>query len=128
VYFEFNSTAPGTCRLLEASDVTRPATNALTTAGPTDYWLLLEVKEGQYATYKMAQTKVAVGDAYGATTTDFADAKAACDGASKCAGIYWNGAAWHTFSGKTWWNVIGKVRVVGETVNPWVADPSSAPN
>jgi hypothetical protein len=83
------------------------------------------VRTGQYATYKMTnQAHASIGDKI-ADNLSFDDAKVACDGSTSCAGFNSDGAGnWRTFSGKKWLNFIGKTKVYGLSVNPWIANPS----
>jgi hypothetical protein len=40
-------------------------------------------------------------------------------------GFAWTGTTWRTFAGTKWEGATGKVRVVGETLNSWIAEPSA---
>lgn len=53
----------------------------------------------------------------------------ACGLTSACIGLKFVHTAaslpWRTFRGTLWEGVTGKVRVLGENVNPWVAGPTA---
>jgi hypothetical protein len=87
---------------------------------------MFEVKAGIYAAYlaKDAADAGGVGTSIATNHATFDAAKTACDTNPACAGFA-NTAAdrWRTFAAARWSMVIGKVRVVGATLNSWVADP-----
>jgi len=88
--------------------------------------IMFEVKEGIYAAYvaKDGADALAVGDTL-ATFDTFDLAKASCDATASCAGFARGTAStYRTFAGKKWEDAVGKVRVVGATLNSWVAEPT----
>jgi hypothetical protein len=128
IYFQFNYTGNTGCQLLKAGgDVSARPTDfdGVTVDSPASAWLLLEVKAGSYAVYKVTTAaKANVGDTITGTHTTYAAAKAECDSKSSCAGFAWNLSNWRTFAGKKWLNFIGKPRTFGPAVDPWVAEPT----
>ena len=93
---------------------------------PATPQLFLEVKESLYTVYaaKSAADAEAVGETL-STFKAFGAARKACDGDLSCVGFSWNTTHWRTFAGVKWEGAIGKVRVVGETLNSWIAEPIS---
>jgi hypothetical protein len=91
---------------------------------PTDPLLFFEVKESMYTVYAAADAADAasVGNTINSYTT-FEATLEACNGSSTCMGFAWTGTTWRTFAGIKWEGRTGKVRVVGETLNSWIAEP-----
>lgn len=88
---------------------------------------LFEISEGQYVAYAADPTDYASLGADLSTFASFADAKASCDVTAACVGIKSDGAGnWKSFRGALSEFVSSKVRVRGESINPWVAEPSAA--
>ncbi|GBF88748.1 hypothetical protein Rsub_01649 [Raphidocelis subcapitata] len=128
-YFEFRAyaSAGSQCKLrLTGADIAK-----LAFAGedaPATSLLFLEVKESLYTVYDAADAADATS--VGATITasssaTFAAVRASCNGDLSCVGFSWNTTHWRTFAGVKWEGAIGKVRVVGETLNSWIAEPIS---
>lgn len=90
-----------------------------------------QVKDGQYVAY-MGESPAdvnAVGVTLDGTShVTRADAVAACEADAECVGVSRaaGAAAWRTFAGTRWEGAVGRVRVVGEAVNSWVAEPTGA--
>ena len=85
---------------------------------------MFEVKEGQYVAYDAGSSAsaAAIGTTLLDTYTTFALAKTACDGNTACAGFANTGSAlWRTFQGVKNAGTVGKIRVVGEAINSWIA-------
>ena len=88
--------------------------------------ILFEVKEGQYAVYaaKDATDAANIGGASLSTGT-FAAVKIFCDATPACIGMAATTAnTWRAFGGLKWEGAVGKVRVVGETINSWISTPT----
>ena len=86
-----------------------------------------QVKQGQYAVYAAKDhADAAIGNTLTAGATDFATVKTFCDNSALCMGMSVAGTAgtWRAFSGSKWEGAVGKVRVVGETINSWIATPT----
>lgn len=61
----------------------------------------------------------------GADTANFKATRTACNKAPDCIGLTWDFATgWRTFKGALWEDAVGKVRVVGNAINSWVAIPN----
>jgi hypothetical protein len=124
-YFVFRDyeAAASRCKLrLAAAPISR-----LKFAGedaPSAPLLFFEVKESLYTVYaaKSAADAETVGETLDSFKS-FAAARNACDGDLSCVGFAWTGTTWRTFAGTKWEGAIGKVRVVGETLNSWIAEP-----
>jgi hypothetical protein len=128
-YFEFyNYTVSGDqCFLrLAAADIAKPA--GMVAGANADPYVLFEVKTGLYATYAAADFAEggSIGTTIGSGLT-FAAAKDACDKDPACIGFANTAATdtWRTFAGEKWEDVTGKVRVVGEAINAWIAEPAA---
>ena len=121
------ATAGTKCRLrLAGAPIAKLAFNG--EDAPATSLLFLEVKESLYTVYNAASAADAT--AVGATITasssaTFASVRASCDGDLSCVGFSWNTTHWRTFAGVKWEGAFGKVRVVGETLNSWIAEPIS---
>jgi hypothetical protein len=86
--------------------------------------LFFEVSESVYTVYAAADAADAGGVGTTLNTyTTFDAALSACDFGSTCVGFAWTGTTWRTFRGQKWEGATGKVRVVGETLNSWIAEP-----
>jgi hypothetical protein len=88
--------------------------------------LFFEVKESLYTAYAAvdAADALAVGTSLH-TYTAFEATRLACNADASCVGFAWTGATWRTFAGTKWEGATGKVRVVGETLNSWIAEPDA---
>ena len=127
-YYEFYSySAAGTgndqCYLrLASAAVAKDASFSTSTTG--DY-ILFEVSEDNYVVYKAKSSldaaNVGIQIAGGLT---FDAAKTACDKTAACIGISGTGGSWRTFQGITWEGAVGKIKVVGETLNSWIDAPA----
>ena len=77
-----------------------------------------------------AATNAAEADATGDTIQDgyslLSAAKDACDAQDACDGITYSTTAsvWRTFQGTLFDNTVAKVKVVGETINSWLPEPT----
>ena len=93
---------------------------------PSAPLLFFEAKESLYTVYAAvdAADAAAVGTSLHTYTT-FAATRLACDGDLSCVGFAWTGTTWRTFAGTKWEGATGKVRVVGETLNSWIAEPTA---
>lgn len=123
-FLESPAIASGTeCRHRLAGSAIASLGDVTTTTGPGV--VLFEVKEGLYVAYTATDSDT-IGDAVGADTTitAFADAKTACDQDAACVGFGSKAGGWRLFAGKKWEGVSTKVRVVGEAINSWIADPN----
>lgn len=130
MYFNFNGTSDaGTCGFLLAPSTIAKVSGTTILTQPAAWYVLLEVKEGQYATYTVSAAGSGIGTTIGGSYTTLALAKEACDKNLACIGMT-NGAKdtgadtnaqWRLFSGVKFEGAVGKVRVVGETINSWVA-------
>jgi hypothetical protein len=80
--------------------------------------------EGRYVGYPAHPTDAAsLGQPLGAFAT-LALARQACDALASCNGFKFahsDPVPWKTFGGKLWEGVTGKVRLTGESIDPWVA-------
>ena len=125
-YFVFRDyeAAASRCKLrLAAAPISR-----LKFAGedaPSAPLLFFEVKESLYTVYAAvnAADAAAVGTTIHASYTTFDTTRLACNSDLSCVGFAWTGTTWRTFAGTKWEGAIGKVRVVGETLNSWIAEP-----
>lgn len=86
--------------------------------------VLFEVKEGLYAVY--AATDAATIGTTISTGLPWSTAKPACDGNPACVGLAVGSGAnsWRLFGAADWEGATGKVKVVGPTLNSWVAEPT----
>jgi hypothetical protein len=77
---------------------------------PATALLFFEAREGLYTVYAAADANDAegVGETLHSYTT-----------------FAWTGTFWRSFAGTKWEGATGKVRVVGETLNSWIAEPSA---
>ena len=125
-YAETTTAGTGKCFLRKAGAISSSAQPTISTSSPVTYFVLLEVKEGLYATYPAANG-TAVGTEIAATQS-FAVAKTACDENPACIGFQNTGLSsanvWRTFSGSKWEGATTKVKAVGYALNAWVALPS----
>jgi hypothetical protein len=127
-FYNYNDAITGhNCYLRKAAatiaKITTPAD--LKSPGSSGFIIMFEVKAGIYTAYlaKDAADAGSVGTLIG-NPANFDAAKTACDADAKCVGFSYNGAAWRTFAAAKWEGAVGKVRVVGETLNSWVAEPT----
>lgn len=130
-YFEFynyNATADGPQCFLRraAATIAKPT---MVAGANTAAFVLFEVKEGQYAVYAAADfaDALAIGTDIGSPRA-FNLAKSDCDKDPACVGIANTATdvdSWRLFAGEKWEGVTGKVRVVGETINAWIAEPAA---
>ena len=72
-----------------------------------------------------------MGETIATGYTSRAAALAACDRIAECVGATFSSGAgaagWRTFFAILWEGSVGRVRVVGETINSWLDEPSAAP-
>lgn len=93
-------------------------------------YIIFEIAVGRYATYLAVAGEDV--DLVGETidSTSYATRQVAIDACNQqeaCIGItHKSGASnnWRTFKGTKREGAVGKVRVVGEAINPWIAEPS----
>ena len=78
-----------------------------------------QVKQGVYAVYSAVDTQDALSIGNQLMTGAPSAVKAYCDATPACIGLSVgsDSAAWRAFSGIKWADAVGKVRVVGETLN-----------
>jgi hypothetical protein len=86
------------------------------------------VSDQRYAAYEAHPTDAASLGQPLAAYAARAEALDACGTDAACVGIKFvsgapDGKPWRTFRGSLWEGVTGKVRVVGEAINPWIAAP-----
>lgn len=87
--------------------------------------LFLQVDGGHYTVY--AALDAADADNLGRQIViypSFAEAKSVCDVSAACIGMSY-GTKWRTFGGSLWQGSVAKVKVVGETINSWIQEPSA---
>lgn len=90
-------------------------------------YVLFAVYQDQYVAYPAHETDGAsLGEPLAIYTTR-EEAKTACDVAEACVGIKYihteAESPWRTFRGTLWEGVTGKIKVNGESVNPWIQEP-----
>jgi hypothetical protein len=86
-----------------------------------------QVQKGSYVAFVAHPTDAAsLGSPLAAYATR-AEAEAACNVVAACVGFKFVHTdatlPWKTFSAIKWGGVVGKVRAVGENINPWIPDP-----
>ena len=89
------------------------------TCSPPTTALVEQVKQGVYAVYSAISAQDAATVGTELQVGSFAAMKAYCDATPACIGLSVgsDSAAWRAFSGIKWADAVGKVRVVGETLN-----------
>ena len=111
-----------------------PVMNNLTNSAPAGGWdrpssplVAFEIREGQYVVYPAVD-----GEVIGVPLTSYGSAmsllgaKAKCDSDRECVGIQSTASGWALFAGAKREFVMGKLRVVGENIQPWVPLPTGA--
>jgi hypothetical protein len=106
-----------------------PLTGAAAPAGgwdaPASPLVAFEVREGLYAVYPAAPGEVVGTALAGGGPRSLDAAKAACDASAECVGIHGTSNGWALFGAAKREGVVGKVRVVGENLQPWVPLPAA---
>ena len=125
VWYSYSADTTGNdqCFLRLATDnIVKLADFAPTTSTNT---VLFEAKQGLYAVY--AAKDAADADNIGTTLTtgNWATVSAYCGNTAACVGMAVGSSAntWRAFAGAKWEGAVAKVRVVGPTLNSWVAEP-----
>ena len=107
-----------------------PALNGA--AAPVDGWdrpasplVAFEIRDGTYVVYPAVPNEV-IGEtlaSYGAANS-LITAKAHCDADRACVGMQSTATGWALFGAAKREGVMGKIRVVGENIQPWVPLPT----
>lgn len=129
-YFAFYSYKASGSRCYLRNKV--PYSGTIDTSDVTKSYALFKATEMQYVAY-LAHASDATSLGGDTPLGSFATrelAQAACDSAQlSCIGIKHvstdaAGTRWKTFAGIKWEGAVGKVKAVGDNLNPWIADPS----
>ena len=89
--------------------------------------VLFEAKTGLYAVYAAKDAGDAANIGTTLSTGNWAAMSAYCGATPACIGLAVGGTgnAWRAFAGAKWESAVGKVRLVGPTLNSWVPEPSA---
>lgn len=82
-----------------------------------------QISEGIYATYAALASDWDNTGVLISNFATFAEALSSCNVVAACIGIKSNGSTWRTFDGNLQEGTLFKVRLAGEAINPWIAEP-----